>query len=134
MSTGFQVKVLFRHQGKYLLLKKIKDIHPDHDGGWEVSGGKIEGEEGPAATCYREVKEETGLLFSNLVELEPLQIEKGGVRSHTHVYVAEVDHFDVRLSPEHSEFVWVRPNEVDILENVIFKKLLVQYMAAAEAI
>ena len=61
LSVIDQVKVLVRYNGKYLLLKKVKDIHPDHIGCFEVPGGKVKPKEDSIFAALREVKEETGL-------------------------------------------------------------------------
>ena len=69
MKEIYQTKVLVRNKGKYLLLKKLRDIHPEHIGGFEVPGGKINTNEDSKKASLREVKEETGLNCEIITEL-----------------------------------------------------------------
>jgi 8-oxo-dGTP diphosphatase len=129
---NYQVKILVRYKGKYLLLKKVKDVHPDHIGGWEVPGGKIEPHEDPIEASMREIKEETGLDCRIIKELPLLELEKNGIRTHTHIYVAEASHDKVTLSDEHSDYQWVSYDDIDHMKQVIYKDILKQYVKEAE--
>lgn len=134
MRNIYQTKTLVRHNGKYLLLKKIRDIHADHVGGWEVPGGKINEKEDPTQGAMREVKEETGLNCDILAELKFLELEKNNIKTRTHVYLAEVDNDKIILSNEHSDYIWVSLEEIDTLEKVIYKDLFKLYVIAANKI
>lgn len=105
--------VIFNQKGEILLLKRIeKDIN---GGKWDLPGGGVgEGEEIVLA-LKREILEESGID----VEMGPiLRIseffrqngeileEKRGVR-----YLAFAQDDSVKLSDEHSEFVWLKPEE-----------------------
>lgn len=129
-----QTKVLVRHKGKYLLLKKIKDLFEDHNGGWEVPGGKILENENSKNAAVREVKEETGIVCEIIEELKFLELEKDGIKTRTHVFLAESDTEEVKLSFEHSEFIWVNFEEIDYLDNVIYRDLLKWYILEANKI
>ncbi|MEM0374058.1 MAG: NUDIX hydrolase [Sulfolobaceae archaeon] len=52
------VGVLIEHEGKYLLIKRLK---PPSAGHWAVPGGKVEYGERLEDAAKREIKEETGL-------------------------------------------------------------------------
>ena len=132
MKTIYQVKILVRFKRKYLLLKKVKDIHPDHVGGWEVPGGKIKENEEPIKASLREIREETGLKCTIIAELKFLELEKDKISTKTHVYLAESDTDKVVLSEEHSDYTWVNCEEIGKIENVIYKDLLMQYVRDAE--
>ncbi len=134
MKEIYQTKILVRYRGKYLLLKKVKDIHPDHIGGWEVPGGKIKPNEDPVTASLREIREETGLECKIIKELKFLELEKNEIRTFTHVYLAEALTSDVKLSDEHSEYVWISSSKIDSLNNVIYKDLFKQYLREAENI
>ena len=82
-----QVKILLRHNHKYLLLQKRKDVHADHVGGYEVPGGKVKPQEDPISAVHRELQEETGLLCTILAELIPLTLEKEGIKTATRVFL-----------------------------------------------
>ncbi len=131
MKTIYQTKVLVRFEGKYLLLRKIKDIFEEHNNGWEVSGGRIFENEKPQDAAIREVKEETGINCKILTELKFLELEKKGIKTRTHVFLAESNTSEVELSSEHSEFIWVNFEEIDNLDNVIYLDLLKWYVLEA---
>ncbi len=129
-----QTKILIRFLGKYLLLKKVRDIHQDHIGGWEVPGGKINSEETPLKAGLREIKEETKLDCQIIKELKSLVLEKDNIKTKTYVYLAEAKKEKVSLSDEHSDYCWVSFEEIDLLENVIYRDLLKKYIKEANAI
>lgn len=129
-----QTKCFVRYQGKYILLRKIHDAHKDHESGWEVPGGKIENGEDPEQGALREIQEETGLVCRMIAELKLLKLEKDGIKTTTHVYLAEAPTNKVRLSEEHSESCWITYKDIDRLENVIYRDLLKQYMLEADKI
>lgn len=130
----YQAKILVRYEGKYLLLKKVRDIHSDYVGGWEVPGGKIKPNEDPTKASLREIQEETGLDCRIITELKFLELEKDGIRTHTHVYLAEAPNDKVKLSDEHSDYMWVTYGEIDNLENVIYRDLFKQYVKEADKV
>ncbi|MBI5064893.1 NUDIX hydrolase [Candidatus Woesearchaeota archaeon] len=129
-----QTKVLLKFKGKYLLLKKVKDVHPEHIGGWEVPGGKIKKKEDKINAALREVKEETKLNCKIITELKTLELEKDNIKTKTHVYLAEAETDKVILSKEHSDYIWIFYKQIDELENVIYKDLLKNYLKEAEKI
>ncbi len=128
----YQVKTLVRYGGKYLLLKKARDIHKEHVGGWEVPGGKIKPGEDPIEAGLREIKEETGLDCIIITELNFLELEKNGIRAHTHVYLAEAPSDKVKLSDEHSAYRWVSYKDIGSLNRVVYRDLLKQYVREAD--
>ncbi len=129
-----QTKILVRYKGKYLLLKKVKDVHKDHIGGWEVPGGKIKPDEDSIKASLREIEEETKINCNIIAELKQLDLEKDGIKTSTHVFLAETKDDKVILSEEHSDFIWVSYEEIDNLENVIYKDLFKQYVLDADKI
>ncbi|MBI2151633.1 NUDIX hydrolase [Candidatus Woesearchaeota archaeon] len=129
-----QVKVLVRYHGKYLLLKKIKDIHLDHIGAWEVPGGKVQLNENFISASLREIKEETGLDCKIITELKSLKLEKDGIQTLTKIYLAKSSTDKVKLSKEHSDYIWVTLKEIHSLDKVIYKDLLLRYVEEAERV
>ncbi len=128
MKTIAQVKVLVRHNRQYLLLQKSRNIHADHVGGWEVPGGKVKVGEDTLHAVHRELMEETGLSCQIIKELTPLTLEKDGIKTVTRVFLAEASSTKVTLSSEHTAFRWALPEEVDGMENVIYKEFLKRYL------
>ncbi len=46
----------------------------------------------------------------------------------------EIDSQKVVLSPEHSEFIWINPKDMEEMENIIFKEKFIEYLKEAELI
>ena len=134
MQEIYQTKIIIYYKEKFLLLKKIKDIHIDHVGGWEVPGGKIKTNEDPIMGALREIKEEIGIECEIIDELKFLKLEKNNIKTNTYVYLAETKSEEVRLSDEHSEYIWTSYDNIDKLENIIYKDLLKGYILDSEKI
>lgn len=128
----YLTKGIVRFNGKYLLLKKVKDMVPENSGKWECSGGKIDKDENPEKAVLREIKEETGLDCKIIKELPFLEMKNDGYESSCHVCLVQAPSDKVRLSPEHSEYIWVRPEEVKDMSLVLFADLLLKYFNHAE--
>ncbi|MBU2523473.1 MAG: NUDIX domain-containing protein [Nanoarchaeota archaeon] len=123
----YLTKGLVRCGGKYLLLKKLKDMVPENSGKWECPGGKIKETEDPEKALLREIKEETGLECKIVKELPLLHMENEKYDSTCHVYLVESRVTNVKLSDEHSEYRWVSPKEVKNMDLVMFAGLLLEY-------
>lgn len=132
MKEIYLTKGLVRYNGKYLLLKKQKDMIEENIGKWEVPGGRIEKDENPKDTLLREILEETGLRCRIIKELPLLEMTSGEYHSRCHVFLAESDSEKVILSEEHSDFVWKLPEEVKDMPLVLFADLLLEYLDHAE--
>lgn len=88
--------------------------------------------ETPLQASFREIKEETGLFCKMVRELSPLKLEKDGVNTYTHVFLAVTSAKKINLSDEHSAYLWMSTGEIDSLDKVIYKELLKQYLKEAE--
>ncbi len=51
------------HNGKTLMLHRIKKVNDIHEGKWNGLGGKLEPGETPEECVIREVREESGLII-----------------------------------------------------------------------
>lgn len=128
----YLTKGIVRFKDRYLLLKKAKDIVPENIGKWECPGGKIDRDEDPEKAVLREVEEETGLKCEIIKELPFLHKRDKKYESLCHVYLIQAPSDKVKLSPEHSEYKWVRPEEVKDMPLVLFAELLLEYFGHAE--
>lgn len=122
------VRCLVRYGDKYLLLKRAKDdIFPNNVGKWECPGGRIDAGESPEKTALRELEEETGLKGKIVRELPFLQMNDGKIDSKCNVYLVKVQSDKIKLSDKHSDYVWLRADEVKEKELVRFASLLLEY-------
>jgi 8-oxo-dGTP diphosphatase len=129
-NVKFVQKVALVHEGKVLLVKR-SPTSVTRPGAWDLPGGNAEWPEAAAATrdvhlqdAVREVQEETGVLLSaqqlpeeNMVlfftYFEP-EVQRYSFGAGWYVALgAEFNPGSIKLSNEHTEYVWVTANELD---------------------
>jgi 8-oxo-dGTP diphosphatase len=128
------VKALVINKDKLLLLKKVEGVVGDHSGKWEAPGGKIELDENPDREILREVFEETGHKGKIIRKLSSWTWELEDIGGEADVYLVEIDSQKVKLSNEHSEFIWINPEDMEKMENLIFKNKFIEYLREANLI
>lgn len=128
----YLTKSVVRFKDKYLLLKKAEDIVAENVGKWECPGGRIDKDEDPEKAVLREIKEETGLKCEIIRELPFLHKRNKKYESLCHVYLVQALSNKIKLSSEHSEYKWVRPEEVKNMPLVLFADLLLEYFEHAK--
>ncbi|MCF7872525.1 NUDIX domain-containing protein [Candidatus Woesearchaeota archaeon] len=121
------VRGLIKKDGKFLLLRKVKDELQENVGKWEVPGGKIKTGETPNLAIRREVVEETGIPCRIIKELGVLEDTKKETCSKAHIFLLEPNHTDVKLGTEHDHYLWVTALEVKKLPMVLFGDLLIEF-------
>lgn len=121
------VRGLVYYQGKFLMLRKIKDVLEENNGKWEVPGGKIKPGETPNMAIRREVVEETGIPCKIKKELAVINVEQEGISSTAHIYLLEPNNLDVKLSKEHDYHMWATNLEIKKLPLVLFADILLDY-------
>jgi len=92
---------------KYLLLKRAEE--KIYGGLWQCVTGKIEADEPAWKTAVRELKEETGLTPINMFVADHVSQFYEANKNRMNlipVFGIEVDSDEVKLSDEHSKFVW----------------------------
>ena len=60
--------------------------------------------------------------------------EKEDMKIHTRVFLGTIKSGAITLSKEHSAFCWKTIQEIEKMENVIYKESLLQYLKEAERI
>ncbi len=114
-------------KGEFLLIKRAStERYPDK---WEIPGGKLDSFESLEANLVREVLEETGLLIENIYPNIHSYVKVGnqgeqkGITFVNIMSVAKAKTQKIRLGPDHSEYKWLRPNEILNLPLVDYVKL-----------
>lgn len=122
----FTVGVFIVYQDSVLLmLNKKYDM-------WLHVGGHVELDEDPNETLFREVEEECGLEVEVISEKPAIDTKRVKSlypprflnihqikKNHKHidlVYIAKAKNNTVRLSDEHSEYRWLKKEDLDSLE------------------
>lgn len=99
-------------KGRYLILKR-KSSHLSDS--WQMVSGKIEKGEKAWEAALREITEETGLIpdrFYSVNKLEQFYEASQNCINLVPIFVGFIDSDQpVKISPEHSEYKWVLPEE-----------------------
>jgi len=74
---------------------------------WSLPAGRLNIREMPEECGRREVKEETGLVLSQLTELGLTTYMDNEIHTVGISYASEADTREVNLNEEHSEYMWV---------------------------
>ncbi len=92
---------------KILIIKRADD-DVQKPGIWEIPGGRLQQGENPIKGLVREVKEEAGLNIEvkNILEVHKFTRDDSQ-KICMSVYLCKPLNFDIKLSPEHTEFEWI---------------------------
>ena len=89
-----------------LMLHRIRKEHDVNHGKWIGVGGKFEPGESPEECMRREVREETGITEFKIIKIAYVVMLDNEPKDLLIVYLCETETEDVKLSFEHSEYVW----------------------------
>ncbi|MDB2262048.1 MULTISPECIES: NUDIX domain-containing protein [Halorubrum] len=98
--------VIFDPSGSILILQRDSD----HD--WELPGGRLSSYEGVSEGLRREIREETSLS----INIKDILLANSWINDQNNdrlgvYYVSNAERKRVRLSQEHTDFMWVTPTE-----------------------
>jgi 8-oxo-dGTP diphosphatase len=126
-------KAIIKHRDRYLFLRKAEDKYfSENIGKWECSGGTIKEGETSIDAILREVGRETGLEVKVNKELPKLRMTDENYDSECDVYLLESKSEDIKLSSEHSDYIWVYANEVRNMNLVLYASLLLEFFNNSE--
>ena len=98
---------IFTQDGSVLLLKRSGYVKK-HKGEWDLPGGHVHKGEDLEAGLMREVKEETNLLLS----------DSQFVFKNDYFYAGESKFSEIRLSEEHTSFIFCEVSKLDDLSGL----------------
>lgn len=121
---------------RYLLMQKAEDkFFSENAGKWECSGGLVKKTETSRQAITREVKEEIGLKkeeFMIIKQLPPLKKKDGKYDINCDVYLIDTSSLSVKLSPEHSDYIWKKAEEIKNMPLVLYADLLLEFFNNSE--
>lgn len=106
------VKAVVCNKDKVLLVKRAKN-ESIGSGDWEFPGGKVDFGEELEEALVRELKEEIGISvdIGELLYTSTLTLSDS-VHILKLTYLCATKRYDVKLSYEHSSYLWIRKKEV----------------------
>lgn len=118
MNQGICSNAIVINKNNEILLVKRSLDDPAFPGNWELPGGEIEYGETIQESLQRELQEECGLSIEvrQPLTVNYFYIEKIQYFEFTFFCKNIKDSYEVVLSNEHSEYIWINFNELDKLE------------------
>jgi len=108
-------KSVIQKNEKYLLLKRASHSK-SYPGIWDFPGGKHGPGETPEQAVTRETKEETAFIINPGNELKTKKYHDDKQNLLFHYFIPQILSGDLTLSPDHSDFIWVKKEEAQNLE------------------
>lgn len=97
----------------FLVIKRASKDEFAREASWTLPGGRVENYEDPNKAVLREIKEETGI---EAEVIKPISIWSGRKNDVWRIiihYLCEYKKGEVKLSQEHSKFLWINFNDLD---------------------
>lgn len=113
---ALSIKVVIRDDAGRCLLLKRSLSSKGSPGKWEFPGGKAELGEKFDEALLREVTEESGLTISLQRVAGAAEFELSTRKIAYLIMEARLESGEVRLSSEHTDFVWVAPGELPAMD------------------
>lgn len=107
MTAKIIVKCIIHNKklNRFLLVRRSENDDTGADT-WENAGGSVESGETPEEAAKREVREETGIRNIRIGNIAYIALLHHASPDLIIAYLCETDEEDVKLSSEHSSFVW----------------------------
>ena len=124
---GLTVRGLLKHHDKILLLKRHSKSKTNPNR-WELPGGKVDKGEDFDKALIREFIEETNLKIEIGDLLDAVQEDFPHKRTIVLIMNVKSESYDVKISDEHVDYIWVTFNELKDLnisgwfENLLIKR------------
>ena len=130
MKLQVGVKALIKNNGKILLMKRSNKYKKTQANDiWDIPGGRINPGEEPEDGLKREIKEETGLDIEEIKQiLDTSTVYKDKEKQIIRItYLCTAKNHEVKLSDEHTEYQWIKPENIDFkLKDSLIAKVVSQ--------
>jgi 8-oxo-dGTP pyrophosphatase MutT (NUDIX family) len=112
------VTCFLRFKGKILILKRSEFVRTSK-GRWAGVAGYVEKGETPEEMARKEIGEETGINDAKLVKKgEPFSVRSETGAFRVHPFLFDVDTDEVTIDWEHTEYVWIEPEDIEKYDTV----------------
>ncbi len=118
MKFGIAIKGIIRKDDKILVLKRSStdDFNSEI---WETVGGGMKEEESPEEALKREIMEETGIEVKVVEPFRTFTFRKDTGEFKVGItFICDYISGEIRLSEEHSDYKWIKPEEFENLESI----------------
>jgi len=122
-DTALVLTVFIKHKGKILLLKRSDKVGT-HKGKWNTVTGYIDEPKPLIKKIMEEISEELGINEDNISSYnlgEPFEFKDHGEKKTWIVHPARVElktEPDIKLDWEHTEYKWIKPEELKKFDTV----------------
>jgi len=122
-NTALVLTVFIKHKDKILLLKRSDKVGT-HKGKWNTVTGYIDEPKPPIKKIMEEISEELGITEDNILSYnlgEPFEFTDPGAKKTWIVHPAGVElktNPDIKLDWEHTEYKWIKPEELKKFDTV----------------
>jgi predicted aconitase with swiveling domain/ADP-ribose pyrophosphatase YjhB (NUDIX family) len=117
VSEKHVVSCVVQDGDRMLLLKRSEKVGT-FKGYWAAVSGFVEENETPSETACKELREETGLDMCYTKEGRTVVVRDGNTVWHVHPYLFQATKPRVEIDWEHTEFSWVRPQDLKDFQTV----------------
>lgn len=108
------ISIILQNKGKVLLLKRV--INAEYNPGeWEFVSGNVKKGESLKEAAIREAFEETGIVIKDIKQGSSFRFVDEN-KWDVFTFSAEVIDDKVVLGHEHSEYIWVHPEEIEVYD------------------
>lgn len=121
MDSQVAVKAVIRNKnGKFLIVRE--------DQRWQAVGGRLEKSEKLEDGLRREVEEETGIIefsLGKVIHVDEWFAKPEGELKHIVAlfFICEVNDVEVKISEEHQEYAWIKPEDLENYGESIEKEI-----------
>ncbi len=108
------VTAVIENNGEFLFIKRSRNAK-NMAGKWVFPGGKCEKSEDVIGALYRELKEETGLSFTNdiaFLSVYHFSREEDNSSSQGLVFLVRSINRNIKENPSCEEYRWIKPEEI----------------------
>ena len=129
LNKKYVVTSFLRYHGKILLLQRSSKVGTYKEK-WAGCSGYIEKDEDPDKRAIIEIQEELKITPDQITLIKkgnPLEIKDYKIIWIVHPYLFETESDQIQLDWEHNNYIWVSPEEMELMDFVTVPKLKETY-------